>query len=99
VIAIIRLMEKKSKSPLEFFNLGTGRGYSVLETIDTFEKINQVKVPYQISARRDGDVEQIFADTRLANEELGWKAEKSLEEMLRSAWKWEQYLHKANHSK
>jgi UDP-glucose 4-epimerase len=92
VVAINRLIEEKSKKPLEVFNLGTGRGYSVLETIETFQKVNMVKVPHRIVSRREGDVEKIFADTRLANQELGWHAEKNLEEMLSSAWKWEQNL-------
>jgi UDP-glucose 4-epimerase len=92
VTAISRLIEKQTKKSPEVFNLGTGKGYSVLETINTFEKINKVKVPHRISKRREGDVEKIYADTKLANQELGWHAEKTLEEMLSSAWKWEQTL-------
>lgn len=89
VIAIERLLHSKNKKPFEVFNLGTGSGVSVLELIRVFEKVNNVKLPYQIVGRRPGDVEQVWADTRFANEELGWKAKKSLEETLQSAWNWQ----------
>lgn len=89
VIAVKRMLENKSKSNVETFNLGTGRGLSVLEIINTFEKINGVKVPYKIVERREGDIEKVWADPTFANEELGWKAEETVEETLRSAWKWE----------
>ncbi len=71
------------------FNLGTGTGLSVLEVIKAFEAATGVKVNYQIVGRREGDIEKVYADTRFANEELGWKAEIGIEETLRSAWKWE----------
>lgn len=90
VISVKRLLENLNKSNFEFFNIGTGNGYSVLETIQTFERINGVKVNYKLVGRRPGDIEQIFADTSFANEELGWKAEKGLEEMMSTAWKWQQ---------
>ncbi len=89
VIAIERLLQNKNKSGYEVFNLGTGNGYSVLEIVYGFEKATGVKLNYQIVARRAGDIEKIWADTTYANEELGWKAEKGLEETLRSAWLWE----------
>lgn len=89
VIALTRLVEKKNKSNFEVFNLGTGTGSSVLEVIHTFEKASGEKLPYKIVDRREGDVIAAYADTTLANEELGWKAEFSLEEALDSAWKWE----------
>ncbi|RCW37516.1 UDP-glucose 4-epimerase GalE [Marinilabilia salmonicolor] len=89
VVAINRLMEKKNKAAYEFFNVGTGNGYSVMQLVKTFMEVNGVEVKYQITDRRAGDIEKIWADTTLANEELGWKAEKTLEETLASAWAWE----------
>lgn len=94
VVAIQRLLSLRQKAPFEVFNLGTGRGYSVLEIIKTFEKVTGVKINYRITGRRPGDIEKVWADTSLANRELGWKAEKTLEETLASAWKWEQYYRK-----
>ena len=90
MISVKRLLGNLNKSNFEFFNIGTGNGNSVLETIQTFEKVNGVKVNYKLVDRRPGDIEQIYADTSFANEELGWKAEKGLEEMMSSAWKWQQ---------
>ncbi len=89
VIAIERLLENKNKAGYEVFNLGTGNGYSVLEIVKGFEKATGVKLNYKIVARRAGDIEKIWADTTYANEELGWKAEKGLDETLLSAWNWE----------
>ena len=89
VVAIERLLNGKNKANYEVFNLGTGNGLSVLEIINGFEKTTGVKLNYKIVDRREGDIEKIWADTTLANEELGWKAEKELEETLLSAWKWE----------
>jgi len=89
VIAIKRLLEKKNKKNYEVFNLGTGTGLSVLEVVTGFEKATGLKLNYKIVDRRPGDVEKIWADTTLANEELGWKAEKGLEETLLSSWNWE----------
>lgn len=94
VVAIKRLIEGKNKKNFEIFNLGTGRGVSVLEILNAFEKTLGVKVNYQIVARRPGDIEQVWADTRFANEELGWKAQSSLEETILSAWNWEKYYRK-----
>jgi UDP-glucose 4-epimerase len=91
-IAIKRLLEGKNKSNYEVFNLGTGNGVSVLEMINAFEKATGVKLKYKIVARRAGDIEKIWADTTLANEELGWKAEKGVEETLLSAWNWEKWV-------
>ncbi|MFT7032180.1 MAG: UDP-glucose 4-epimerase [Cyclobacteriaceae bacterium] len=91
-IAIHRLIDGKNKSDFEFFNIGTGKGVSVLETIQAFEKVNGVKVNYKLVDRRPGDIEKIYADTTFANQELGWKAEKGLDEMMSSAWKWQQTL-------
>ncbi|MFW5761329.1 MAG: GDP-mannose 4,6-dehydratase, partial [Cyclobacteriaceae bacterium] len=92
VIAVQRLLQNKNKDRYEFFNLGTGNGFSVLQVIKSFEKVTNQKLNYEIVARRPGDIEQIWADTTLANQELGWKAEKSLDEMMASAWKWQQHL-------
>lgn len=92
VVALNRIIGKKQKEPFEAFNLGTGKGYSVMEIIDTFEKITNTKLHYRIEERRPGDVTKIYADTTLANEELGWRTERGLENMLNTAWRWEQYL-------
>jgi UDP-glucose 4-epimerase len=92
VKAISRLLEEKNKQPYEVFNLGTGRGLSVLEVINTFEKATGKKVKYSIYPRRPGDIARVFADTSLANRELGWKADTSLEDTLRSAWEWEKRI-------
>lgn len=89
VIAIHRLLNGSNKSGYEVFNLGTGTGLSVLQIVKGFEKVTGVKLNYKIVGRRQGDIEKIWAETSYANEELGWKAEKSLEETLFSAWNWE----------
>ena len=96
VVSIDRLLSGRNKSAMETFNLGTGKGLSVFEIINTFEKANGVKIKYRVVGRREGDIEQVYADTSLANEELGWKAVVPLEETLRSAWKWEQYIRQKN---
>ncbi len=92
VVAVGRMLQGKSKTPFEYFNVGTGHGVSVLELIAAFERATGVKVNYRIVDRRNGDVEKIWADTSYANRELGWKAERSLEETLASAWAWEKRL-------
>lgn len=89
IAALKRLMEKRNKASFEYFNIGTGKGSSVLEVINTFEKVNNLKLNYKIVARREGDVTAAFADTTIANQELNWKTEKTLEEALESAWKWQ----------
>ncbi len=94
MVAIQRLLERKNQSGFEIFNLGTGKGVSVLEMVKTFEEVTQQKVNYRITDRRPGDIEQIWADTSLANEILGWKAERALEETLLAAWNWEKRLRK-----
>ena len=92
VIAIERLLLAKNKSNYEVFNLGTGTGLSVLEIVKGFERATGVKLNYKIVGRRSGDVEKIWADTSFANDELGWKTEKGLDETLLSAWNWEKYI-------
>jgi len=77
---------------LNFFNIGTGKGNSVLEIIKSFEKVSGLKLNYKLADRRPGDIEKIYADTNFANVELGWHAEKSLDETILSAWKWQQEL-------
>ena len=89
VVAITRMVEDKNKQKYEIFNVGTGNGVSVLELVQSFERVNELKLNYKIAPRRPGDVVAIWADTTLANEELGWKAERSLDDTLRSAWAWE----------
>jgi UDP-glucose 4-epimerase len=90
VIAMNRLLQNKTESNVEFFNLGTGRGLSVLEIIKAFEQVSGVKLNYQIVGRREGDIEKVWANPARANQVLGWKAETSVEDTLRSAWKWQQ---------
>jgi UDP-glucose 4-epimerase len=92
VVAVERLLGNKNKSGYEIFNLGTGNGVSVLEAVKAFETSTGVKLNYKIVGRRAGDIEKIWADTTLANEELGWKAETGLEETMLSAWLWEKKI-------
>jgi len=89
IVALKRLIEKKNKTKLEFFNIGTGKGSSVLDVIHAFEKATQKKLNYKIVARREGDITEAYADTTLANTDLGWQAEKTLEEALLHAWQWQ----------
>lgn len=90
IAALNRLLKKENKQNFEFFNIGTGKGSSVLEIVNAFEKATQQKLNYKIVARREGDITAAFADTTIANKELKWKAKKSLEEALSSAWQWQQ---------
>lgn len=92
VKAIDRMVGDKNKANYEVFNVGTGRGVSVLELVKGFERVNNLKLNYKIAPRRAGDIIAIWADPTLANEELGWHAERTLDETLASAWKWQQSL-------
>jgi len=92
VIAVKRLVEEKNEKNVEIFNLGTGRGLSVLEIINIFEKVSGVKLNYEIVERREGDIEQVWANPQYANNVLGWKSETSVEDTLLSAWRWQQHL-------
>ncbi|MBF0647386.1 UDP-glucose 4-epimerase GalE [Dysgonomonas sp. GY75] len=89
VAAIERILQSGQKSPVEVFNIGTGRGLSVLELINTFEKVTGVKLNYRVTDRRAGDIVKVWADPQLANNELGWKAKESIEDTLMSAWNWQ----------
>lgn len=94
VKALQRLLANQSESNVEFYNLGTGKGNTVLEVVEAFIKINEVEVPYQIAARREGDITAAWANPALAEEKLNWKATTSLEESLRTTWNWQQKLQK-----
>ena len=96
VSAIKRLIDQKQKSAFEVFNLGTGSGLSVFEVIKAFERSTGQALNYKVVGRREGDIEKVWADTSYANSELGWKAEKGIEESLRSAWKWEMQIRSKN---
>ena len=89
VVAIDRMVECRNKEAFEIFNVGTGRPVSVFELVHGFEKANNLKLNYKVAPRRAGDVTAVWADTTLANDELGWKAERELTDTLRSAWAWE----------
>ena len=89
VVAIGRLIEERNKQNYEVFNVGTGRPVSVFELVRGFEAANNLKLNYKVAPRRAGDVMAVWADTTLANEELGWKAQRELNDTLRSAWEWE----------
>lgn len=89
VYAIARMLEDKQNEKVEVFNIGTGKGLSVLELIHAFETATGVKLNYQIAPRRAGDIEQVWANPEKANKVLGWKAETSIEDTLRSAWNWQ----------
>jgi len=92
VVALRRLITGENRTNYEVFNLGTGTGVSVLEAIAAFEKATGVKLRYTITARRAGDIEKIWADPSLANSELGWKTEITIEEAMETAWRWENRL-------
>lgn len=92
VVALQRLLSNQNLAKVETFNLGTGKGSSVLEVIQAFEKVSGTKLPYKIVGRREGDITSAYANTDKANQVLGWKANLTLEESLASAWKWEQKI-------
>ena len=90
VVALQRLIEGKNTENYEVFNIGTGKGSTVLEVIESFERVSGKKLNYQIVGRRAGDVVAAYANTDKANNVLGWKAKSTLDEALLSAWQWEQ---------
>ncbi|MBQ7210245.1 MAG: UDP-glucose 4-epimerase GalE [Paludibacteraceae bacterium] len=99
VLAVNRMLEGKATDKVEVFNLGTGRGLSVLEIVNTFIKVTGVDLPYKIVGRREGDIEKVWADPTKANKVLGWKADTPTDEILLSAWKWELNLKKKRERK
>lgn len=94
VKAVERMLNHQATEQVEVFNLGTGRGLSVLEILKMFMQVTGVNVPYQIVGRREGDIEQVWAKPDKANNVLGWKADTPIEDVLLSAWKWEQRIRK-----
>ncbi len=92
VVALKRLIEGKNKENYEVFNLGTGKGVSVLEAIRSFERVSGIRLKYRIVGRRPGDIEKIWADPAYANNELGWKTVSSLDEAMKTAWDWEKHV-------
>jgi UDP-glucose 4-epimerase len=94
VIAMIRLLEENNNDNFEAFNIGTGKGSSVLEVINTFQEISGVQLNYSFTKRREGDVSIAYADTQKANRTLGWKSDRTLEDALKSAWKWQKSIQK-----
>lgn len=92
VIALKRLINKKNAEKLEIFNLGTGTGSSVLEVINSFEKVSGQKLPYRIVERREGDVTSAYANTNKANTILGWRTVFTLDQAMDSAWNWEKKI-------
>ncbi|TAH19628.1 MAG: UDP-glucose 4-epimerase GalE [Cytophagales bacterium] len=90
--ALAYLLEGKNEANYEVINLGTGNGVTVLEAIHAFEKVSGVKLNYKMKGRRDGDVAAIYSDTTMSEQKLGWKTSIGIEEMMSSAWKWQQLL-------
>ena len=86
------MIDGKMDEPYEIFNIGTGRPLSVMELITAFEKVNGIKLNYRFAPRREGDVIAVWADPSLAEKKLGWKATRTVEETLASAWAWEKKL-------
>jgi UDP-glucose 4-epimerase len=96
VCALERMFKNENKQAVEIYNLGTGKGISVMEIINSFEIATGEKVKYKISVRRDGDVEQVWADCSKANKDLRWKANETIEDTLLSAWNWEKKINNIN---
>ena len=92
VCAVTRMIEDKMDEPYEIFNIGTGRPVSVLELVNSFERVNGLKLNYRIAPRRPGDVTAVWADPSLAEQKLGWKAVRTVDETLASAWAWEKHI-------
>lgn len=90
--ALEKLLKKQPAKNPEIYNIGTGSGVSVLQAIQAFEKANSTKLNYTLGQRREGDVVKVWADTKLANQELNWEAERDLENMMKTAWQWQQKM-------
>jgi UDP-glucose 4-epimerase len=90
--ALNYLLENKNRQQVSLFNLGTGNGVTVLEAIRSFEKVSGLKLDYKVGGRRAGDVVAVYANNDLAKSELGWSPKYNLDDMMQSAWKWQQYL-------
>lgn len=96
VVALNRLLKDENETKVEVFNLGTGKGNTVLEVIDAFEKVAERRLPFRVVGRREGDITIAYANTEKANEVLKWKAEKDIEESILSAWNWEKKIRNIN---
>ena len=94
ITALQRMIENKMKSKYEYYNIGTGVGYSVLDVVKSFENVNKLKLNYSFSERRSGDIEKMFSDCTISNKKLGWNSKNGLDEMMSSAWKWEKNISK-----
>ena len=94
IAALERILYFKNENPYEYYNVGTGKGYSVMDVIGSFEKVNNIKLNYVFSERREGDIEKIFSDNKLSKKKLNWSSKKSLDDMMRSAWNWETSINK-----
>ena len=94
IAALERILYFKNENPYEYYNIGTGKGYSVMDVIRSFEKVNNIKLNYVFSERREGDIEKIFSDNKLSKKTLNWSSKKSLDDMMRSAWNWETAINK-----
>ena len=94
IAALERILYFKNENPYEYYNVGTGKGYSVMDVIGSFEKVNNIKLNYVFSERREGDIEKIFSDNKLSKKTLNWSSKKSLDDMMRSAWNWETSINK-----
>ena len=92
VAAMRRVLDQEDSPAIDYFNIGTGNGNSTLEIVNTFERATGVKVNWKFGLRREGDIEKIWGDCTKANKVLGWKAESPLDDVLASAWKWQQKL-------
>ena len=86
-----RVLDQETE-PIEYFNIGTGKGNSTLEIVTTFEETTGVKLNWKYGPRREGDIEKIWGDCTKANKVMGWKADTPLADVLRSAWKWQEKL-------
>ena len=92
VVAVDRMIESKQQDRCEVFNLGTGKGFSVLDVVNAFESATGEELNYRIVGRRSGDIEKVWADTSFANTVLGWKAGRDIDNMMLTAWQWQQHL-------